>query len=354
LEIKQMKNSPLMDDSVFKISDQLNTVTEGFRHVVILGAGASKASCLDKAERNGKEIPLMNDLPKVIDLNNELKDLSEELSNENFELIFSTLFDKEPNSERLQAIEHKIYDFFHSLKLPDEPTIYDYLVLSLRQKDLIATFNWDPFLLQAYRRNSRFTTNLPKLAFLHGNVSVGIDIESKTVGINGQICSKSGKPFQPTKLLYPIQHKDYNSETFVKNQWNLLSQYLKKPARVTIFGYSAPKTDVEAIGIMKEAWGNPEIDQLLTQFEIIDIQSESKLKKSWNDFIFSHHYEVTKNFFKSSIVRFPRRTGEVFNANYIEAKFYEENYPPKFKTLQEMWNWYKPFIDKELEKTNDK
>lgn len=243
-----------MDDSVFKISDQINTVSEGFRHVVILGAGASKASCLDQAEKNGKEIPLMNDLPKVTDLYDELKDLNEGLRNENFELIFSTLFDKEPGSERLQIIEKKIYDYFHSLKLPDEPTIYDYLVLSLRQKDLIATFNWDPFLLQAYQRNARFTANLPKLAFLHGNVSVGIDIVSKTAGINGQF-SKSGKLFQPTRLLYPIQNKDYNSDTFVKDQWNLLSQYLKKPSRVTIFGYSAPKTDVEAIGVMKDAWG---------------------------------------------------------------------------------------------------
>lgn len=343
-----------MDDSVFNISDQINTVTDGFRHVVVLGAGASKASCLNKAEKNGNKIPLMNDLPKVIDLNDELKNLSEEFRNENFELIFSTLFDKEPNSERLRVIEQKIYDFFHSLKLPNEPTIYDYLVLSLRPKDLIATFNWDPFLLQAYQRNGKFTNQLPKLAFLHGNVSVGIDNEFKIVGINGQICSKSGTPFQPTKLLYPIQHKDYNSDIFVKDQWNLLSQYLKKPARVTIFGYSAPKTDVEAIGIMKEAWGTPESDQQFTQFEIIDIQSESKLKKSWGNFIFSHHYEVTKNFFKSTIVRFPRRTGEVFYANYHEAKFYEENYPPKFKTLREMWNWYQPFIDKELETINDK
>lgn len=342
-----------MDDGVFNISDQINTISEGFRHVVILGAGASKASCLDKAEKNGKEIPLMNDLPKMVDLNDELRDLGEDIRSENFEIIFSTLFDKDPNSERLQVIEKKIYDFFHSLELPDEPTIYDYLVLSLRQKDLIATFNWDPFLLQAYQRNVRFTSNLPKLAFLHGSVSVGIDKESKTVGINGQICSKSGKPFKPTKLLYPIQHKDYNSDSFVKDQWNLLSHYLKKPARVTIFGYSAPKTDVEAIGLMREAWGNPETDQQLTQFEIIDIQSESKLTKSWENFIFSHHYEVTNTFFRSSIARFPRRTGEVFNANYLEAKFYEENYPPKFKTLREMWNWYQPFIDKELQKIND-
>ena len=100
---------------------------------------------------------------------------------------------------------------------------------------------------------------------------------------------------------------------------------------------------------MKEAWGDPAVDQVLAQFEIIDIQSKSRIIKSWKNFIFSHHYEIANNFFKSSIVRFPRRSGEVYFASYLEAKFYEENYPPKFKTMDEMWNWFKPFIDKETE-----
>lgn len=336
-----------MDDSVFKISDQIKTVTEGYRHVVVLGAGASKASCLDNGELNGKQIPLMNDLPKVIDLSAELSELPIELKNKNFELIFSTLFYKEPNSDRLQTIEKKIYDYFSSLSLPNTPTIYDYLVLSLRKKDLIATFNWDPFLWQAFERNLEFTDNLPQLAFLHGNVAIGIDNETKTYGPNDYLNLRTNKPFQPTRLLYPIQHKDYNTDIYIKDQWDHLAMFLKNAARVTIFGYSAPKTDVEAISIMKEAWGLPEKNQRFTQFEIIDIQSKSKLTESWKDFIFSHHYEVTDKFYKSSIMRFPRRTGEVFFANYLEAKWYAENYPPKFKTLQEMWDWYSPFIDSE-------
>ncbi len=336
-----------MDDSVFKISDQINTVYEGYRHVVILGAGASKASCIDKPEKNGKSIPLMNDLPKIIDLAEELKDLPEDLRNQNFEKIFSTLFEKEAGLSRLKEIEIKIYNYFTTLKLPDTPTIYDYLVLSLRKKDLIATFNWDPFLWQAFERNLKFTDNLPQLAFLHGNVAIGICNETKTFGPNGYLNLLTGKPFEPTRLLYPIEHKNYNSDIYIKDQWNLLSNFLKHPARVTIFGYSAPVTDIEAISIMKKAWGLPEKNQRMTQFEIIDIQHKTKLKKSWKEFIFSHHYEITKNFYRSSIVRFPRRTGEVFFANCLEGKWYQENYPPKFKTLEKMWDWYRPFVEKE-------
>lgn len=338
-----------MDDLSFKVSEQIETVRTGYNHVVILGAGASKASCNINEEKNGKRIPLMNDLVNLINLHDELKDFPDNLRNENFENIFSTLYEKEPNSIRLQMIEKKIYDYFSDLKLPDVPTIYDYLVLSLRKKDLIATFNWDPFLWQAFERNLEFTKNLPGIVFLHGNVAIGIDEESKSFGPKGQISLKSNKPFKPIKLLYPIKNKNYNEDPYIKDQWNLLSKYLKKPARVTIFGYSAPKTDIEAINIMKKAWGDPEKDKRFTQFEIIDIQSEEKLTNSWKGFIFSHHYEITKDFFKSSIVRFPRRTGEVFFENYLCGKFYEENYPPSFKSLQEMWNWYYQFIKYEKE-----
>ena len=48
--------------------------------------------------------------------------------------------------------------------IPDDVTLYDYLVLSLTDKDAIISFNWDPFLVQAYRRNID-VGNLPQLIF---------------------------------------------------------------------------------------------------------------------------------------------------------------------------------------------
>lgn len=335
------------EDFEFSREQQIASVRGGFRHVVILGAGASKASCINNPEKNNKSIPLMNDLPKIIDLENELKDLAPSFRKQNFELIFSKLSQSEPNSKRLEEIENKIYNYFRELELPDSPTIYDYLVLSLRNKDLIATFNWDPFLWQAYERVSKFTQNLPLIVFLHGNVAIGYSEESKTYGPNRYLNPKTRRPYEPTRLLYPVDQKNYNSDNFIKSQWESLSYFLTNPARVTIFGYSAPKTDVEAISIMQKAWGNPEIDQSLTQFEVIDIQHEEKILKSWENFVFSHHYEITNDFFESSIFRCPRRTGEVYNAQYIEAKFFESNPPPKFKMLEEMFDWFKNLIESE-------
>lgn len=324
----------LKDDSVFTKCEQIRTISEGFRHVVVLGAGASRASCRDNPEKSGKSLPLMNDLPKIIHLDNELKDLSYDLKNENFENIFSTLFDKEAGSNRLKAIESKIYTYFATLKLLDTPTIYDYLVLSLREKDLVATFNWDPFLWQAWERNFKFTDKFPKLAFLHGNVAIGISNETKTYGPSGRLNLSIGKTFEPTRLLYPVKHKDYNSDIYIKDQWNILSQSLKSPERVTVFGYSAPATDMGAISIMKESWGSPKTGHCFTQFEIIDIQDKAKLIKSWKPFIYGDHYEVTNNFFKSSIFQCPRRTGEVFSENRIEGKWYDENPHPNSKLLK--------------------
>ena len=334
-----------MYDIEFTLSDQINTVKKGFRHVVILGAGASKAACIDRPEKNGKLIPLMDDLPNIIDLSKELNDLSADFKNQNFEEMFSQLYKRERNSLRLEEIEKKIYEYFKTLELPDSPTIYDYLILSLRKKDLIATFNWDPFLWLAYKRNSKFTCDLPQLAFLHGNVAIGISEETMTFGPTGRINLQTGKPYIPTKLLYPIGNKNYTEDIFIKDQWGLLSYFLKDPSIVTIFGYSAPKTDIEAIRMMKKAWGATKIKHQFTQFEIINIDDEDELVKTWNNFIFDTHYEIKKDFFESIISLFPRRTGEVFNARFIEGRFYEEHIPPRFETLQKMWQWYSPLLE---------
>ncbi|WP_152034606.1 hypothetical protein [Paracidovorax avenae] len=82
---------------------------------------------------------------------------------------------------------------------------------------------------------------------------------------------------------------------------------LKRAYLVTIFGYSAPKTDVEAIALIKDAWGTIE-ERNLEDFEFIDICDEDSLIASWQEFIHSHHYQVHKDFFSSSLAQHPRRT----------------------------------------------
>lgn len=64
---------------------------------------------------------------------------------DNFELLFSKINGKPEYAKLQRILEPEVRDYFKSLKLPDEPTIYDYLILSLTEKDAIITFNWDSF-----------------------------------------------------------------------------------------------------------------------------------------------------------------------------------------------------------------
>ena len=100
----------------------------------------------------------------------------------------------------LADLEKVVHDYFAAMELPPEATIYDLLLLSLREKDLIASFNWDPFLAQAFKRN-RVLRRLPKLSFLHGNVEIGSCAEHRRSGFLDQECSIcSNDSFCRTKL----------------------------------------------------------------------------------------------------------------------------------------------------------
>lgn len=344
--------------------DEIERVHAGGIHLVILGAGASLASNLRNVEKNGGQLPLMNNIVEVTGLQDIVSRLPEELQSlqNQFELLFSKLFEDEEFEEERIEIEQRIYDYFGRLELPDEPTIYDYLVLSLRhKKDVIATFNWDPFLYQAYVRNGKFTKS-PGILFLHGTVALGYNNIDGTSGPAGWYSRKNNGYFDPVRLLYPVNKKDYNSSEFIKGQWESLALELKNAKRVTVFGYSAPNTDVEAIKLLQEAWGAPD-ERNMEQFELIDIREEKEIKESWNSFIHTHHYDYGNSFFDSSIARHPRRSVESYwhwaYPTTPDEAFQEGNpVPQDFKTLEEMWEWYKPLIDaeekyyKELEQKN--
>lgn len=333
--------------------EEIDIVHGGKNHVVILGAGASFASTLRNPENGGKKLPLMSNIVEVVGLDNVVDQLPKkyQLLRNDFEKLFSELSLSGNFIDERSYIEEKIYEYFESMDLPEHPTIYDYLILSLRHnKDVIATFNWDPFLYKAYLRNAEFTPS-PGILFLHGNVSIGYDSISKMSGPAGWTSKETLRLFEPTKLLYPVTKKDYNSDQYIKGQWDSLKWSLENADCVTIFGYSAPKTDVEAIQLLQEAWGNVN-DRAMEQFEFIDVQKEEALLKSWKTFVHSHHYFYCNDYFKSSLARHPRRTVESFHhwatpMNINEAFQDGNQVPDNFKSLEEMWEWHAPLIEAE-------
>lgn len=338
----------------------INQVYEGGGHVVILGAGASIASTFRNAEKNGKRLPSMDNFIDILKLSDLIDLVPEKLRAKNFETLYGNLHKDDPNSEILTEIENRINEYFGNMQLPDEPTIYDYLVLSLRGKDLIATFNWDPFLYQAWVRNGEFTKDLPRLSFLHGNVAIGYSKEDKRCGPVGYQMRQDGGVFEPTKLLYPVEQKNYTDDEFISIEWDRVKYWLSKDSgtvRATIFGYGAPVSDVEAVSLLNNAWGTPD-DRAMEQFEIIDVVPEEELRKRWNGFIHSHHYDVTNSYFGSSLAHNPRRTSESYFSHYQpmspkEAFRNNNPIPDNFKTLNELWDWHKPLIEAEERKKNE-
>ena len=120
-------------------------------HTVILGAGATMAA-IPNGDKNGKKSSVMNGMISKLGLDDLLADVKLDTKSENIEDIYSELYMKPEYAEVVKELEKRLYEYFDSFEIPDTPTVYDFLILSLTEKDVIATFNWDPLLVQAYVR----------------------------------------------------------------------------------------------------------------------------------------------------------------------------------------------------------
>jgi hypothetical protein len=313
------------------------------RHVVIIGAGASIAA-FPQGDVNGSILPTMDNFIEVLKLETVLMQAEIECHGRNFEAIYSELYTKNPESDFLKEIEAAVYSYFGNLQLPEKPTLYDHLLLSLRSKDLIATFNWDPLLYDAWDRNVRIAP-LPKIAYLHGNVRIGYCLEHRIKGENGMFCPECDRELTPSKLLYPVTTKNYNNDSFIEKEWDLFKFYLRNAFTITVFGYSAPNTDKEAVEIMNRAWGKN--NRLIERTEIIDIKDKEVLWKQWSPFIVRTYFDCTKDFYQSRIANFPRRTCEaLLDATYY-GLFVENNPLPVDARFDELISWIEPLVEAE-------
>lgn len=280
-------------------------------HVVILGAGASCAAIPD-GDKYGRKISAMSGFIEKLGLGDILSKVELITESNNLEDIYMELDERgkeEPVCKEVKnELEVAIREYMNGFELPDKATIYDFLVLSLTSKDLIATFNWDPFLVQAIGRVQKYTKNIPQVAFLHGNVAVGYCSKDNIMGNVGMTC-RCGQTLKPTSLLFPIKNKDYTSDIAISKSWKQLKYALKNAYMVTIFGYSAPTSDAEAVAMLKQAWGSVD-ERKLEEIELIDIRDEEAVIESWNQFIHTHHYSYHTDFFNTTLARCPRRSCE--------------------------------------------
>jgi hypothetical protein len=151
---------------LYTIDDEIADLQMKRPHVVILGAGASIAAT-PNGDAFGRRLPSMMTFVDVLGLQPILAEHGISfVAGTNFETLYAGLAEDSEKQAIARQLERAVSNYFGSLRLPPHATLYDRLVLSLRSKDLIATFNWDPFLYQAcyatktsaiYRMSSTFT-----------------------------------------------------------------------------------------------------------------------------------------------------------------------------------------------------
>ena len=297
-------------------------------HLVILGAGASKDS-MPNGDAEGRPLPVMNEFISTLGLTDYIGRIEGVPKTDNIEDVYSWLANQEQFAEERFVVENEIREYFSNITLPNTLTKYDLLVLSLRQKDCIATFNWDGLLVQAYQRMQKITSDLPQMVFLHGNVEVGYCPKCNTYGYWFAKCHKCGEQLREVPLLYPVKNKNYQKDEFISEQWKILDDYISKAALITIYGYSAPKTDIEAINIIKKAFarlGTPRY------FDIVEIIEHPKfdtknISEAWLDLseMARDHLELRRSLFDSYMFKNPRRALEFLHKNRIASSWWGES-----------------------------
>lgn len=313
-------------------------------HVVVLGAGASRA-VFPNGDKNGIKLPLMDDFIETVDLGELLATKNINYKGRNFEEIYDEISHSFPDTDFIKELKVRVWDYFDKMELLDELTVYDKLILCLRKKDLIASFNWDPFLALTYIRNLD-VQELPQMVFLHGNVAVGVCLKCIVKGYVGTKCEKCGEYLKPTELLYPIKDKNYKDNKFIAEEWRILESYLESAYFFTIFGYSAPETDAAAIEIMKEIWEKNKIREI-AEISIIDIKSREELSEKWKDFIVGSHYGVISDFNNSYMTSYPRRSCQALFMATMQNQPLPTNKLPNLDKLDDLKEWISPLIEEE-------
>jgi len=314
-------------------------------HTFLLGAGASRAA-FPNGDKYGNKLPLMSDFVEIVGLVELLERNSIDYSNQNIEEIYSNIYSINPNSDLIIELNQRILEYFSTLKIQDEVTLYDELILSLQRKDAIFSFNWDPLLLQAFSRNHTLQ-ELPSIHFLHGNVLVGVCKKDNCAGYINNRCSVCGNKFSPSEILFPIKEKNYNKDSFIQSEWQALRSYLDNSFIFSIFGYSAPSTDVEAKELMKDAWTENKRKEL-NEIDIIDIREREEVEDNWDEFIFKSHGGIFNSVRNTRSFRYARRSCESWGDAIMMCDPWSENILPKFEKLNDLQNWVQPLIKEEI------
>ena len=189
----------------------------------------------------GRRLPVMTDLVDVVGLQHLVEEVGRDYTKEsNFEAIYGQLALEPSHLNLLGEIERRVDEYFAALSLPSQANLYDRLLVSLRPKDAVFTFNWDPYLFDAYQRN-RVAVPLPEIFFLHGNVRIGACASPTIAGALGTSAVRiASRPWQTYLCSTQSNGKTISSDPYIHRIWEAANILFKEALTLTIFGYDAP------------------------------------------------------------------------------------------------------------------
>ena len=184
---------------------------------------------------------------------------------------------------------------------------------------------------------------MPRLAFLHGNVRVRYCNTHGAIETKTKLCPKCGGRLNKSKLLYPISKKNYHSDPVIKTAWDITTLRLQDSTVLTIFGYGAPESDVEAVSLLENAWKtNPLVE--VAETEIIDIKKQEEIYETWSRFVEHYRYKHRVSVSDSWILNYPRRTCEA-HIRIISRGIPVEFTPIPLKSnFEELKKWLEPLL----------
>ena len=287
----------------------------------------------------------MADLARVIGLHEVLQRNGVSSSGSDFEMVYQALVAEPSKKPVAEEVQQAIRSYFAEIQIPTGTTLYDELLLSLRPTDVIATFNWDPLLAQAYKRNRELVL-LPRILFLHGNVELGACIEHQQKGFLEHSCPTCHQALAPQKLLYPIAEEEYELDPLIANEWIEFRDTIEEAYLITIVGYAAPQSDVAARTAMLETWrSNPSRD--FGEIMIVDIKSRSEVQTSWGEFFVRDHYGISEHLRRTWLFNHPRRSCDHFAMATLQQRPCTNQPLPEFSELADLQEYARKLMEEE-------
>ncbi|WP_367317520.1 hypothetical protein ABF162_25405 (plasmid) [Vibrio coralliilyticus] len=121
-------------------------------HVVLLGAGASVAA-IPRGDKNGMKTSVMDGFLEKLGLSEVITDLNLVTQSDNLEDIYSEIAERDEYADVRSELDTRIRNYFSEFEIPDEPTIYDFLLLSLRKKDSNSNIQLGPSATSGLSKN---------------------------------------------------------------------------------------------------------------------------------------------------------------------------------------------------------